>query len=73
MLGQTREVVLHVEGPTPEIKDPWGNIRRGATARTRINRKDFGMTWNQALDTGGLMISEVVDIIMEVELIKGRQ
>ena len=70
MLGQTREVVLRVEGPTPEIKDPWGNIRRGATARTRINRKDFGMTWNQALDTGGLMISEVVDIIMEVELIK---
>ena len=71
ILGQTREVVLRVEGPTPEIKDPWGNIRRGATARTRINRKDFGMTWNQALDTGGLMISEVVDIIMEVELIKG--
>ncbi len=70
MLGKTKEVVLHVDGPTPEIKDPWGNFRRGATARTRINRQDFGMTWNRVLDTGGIMISKVVDVIMEVELIK---
>ncbi len=70
MLGKTKEVVLHVDGPTPEIKDPWGNLRRGATARTRVNRHDFGMTWNRALDTGGIMISKMVDVIMEVELIK---
>ena len=73
MLGKTREVVLHVDGPTPEIKDPWGHIRRGATARARINRRDFGITWNQALDSGGFMISDVVDIIIEVELIEANQ
>jgi polyisoprenoid-binding protein YceI len=70
MLGKTKEVVLHVDGPTPEIKDPWGNFRRGATARTRINRQDFGMTWNRVLDTGGIMVSQVVEVIMEVELVK---
>jgi polyisoprenoid-binding protein YceI len=70
MLGKTKEVVLLVNGPTPEIRDPWGNLRRGATARTRVNRHDFGMTWNRALDTGGIMISKTVDVIMEVELIK---
>jgi polyisoprenoid-binding protein YceI len=70
MLGATREVVLEVDGPTPEIKDPWGNFRRGATARTALNRKDFGMTWNKVLDTGGIMIADQVTIIMEVELLK---
>jgi polyisoprenoid-binding protein YceI len=70
MLGVTREVVFQVDGPTPEIKDPWGNIRRGASARTRINRQDFGMTWNRVLDAGGVMIGKLVDVIMEVELIK---
>ena len=70
MLGVTKEVVLDVDGPTPEIKDPWGNIRRGATARTKINRQDFGMTWNKVLDTGGIMIGNEVNIIMEVELVK---
>ena len=73
MLGVTKEVVLHVDGPTPEIKDPWGNIRRGATARTRVNRHDFGMTWNRALDAGGIMISKMVDVIMEVELVKAAE
>jgi polyisoprenoid-binding protein YceI len=70
MLGVTKEVVLQVDGPTPEMKDPWGNIRRGASARTRINRQDFGMTWNRVLDAGGVMIGKEVDVIMEVELIK---
>jgi polyisoprenoid-binding protein YceI len=66
----TKEVVLEVDGPTPEIKDPWGNFRRGATARTTINRKDFGMTWNKVLDTGGIMVGDQITIIMEVELMK---
>jgi polyisoprenoid-binding protein YceI len=70
MLGVTREVVLAVDGPTPEIKDPWGNIRRGATATTKIDRKDYGMTWNNVLDSGGVMIGNEVNIIMEFELIK---
>lgn len=70
MLGVTREIVLQVDDLTPEIKDPWGNIRRGATARARINRQNFGMTWNRVLDTGGIMIAKEVDVIMEVELLK---
>src|SRR5438445_13270927 len=50
--GVTREVSLDVEGPSPEIKDPRGNIRAGAQVTTRINRKDFGLTWNQVLEAG---------------------
>src|SRR5439155_1167025 len=50
--GVTREVSLDVEGPTPEIKDPQGKVRAGAQATTKINRKDFGVTWNQALEAG---------------------
>jgi polyisoprenoid-binding protein YceI len=68
--GVTREVTVDVEGPTQEIKDPWGNLRRGATATTRINRKDFGLTWNRALETGGVVVGEDVDIFVEIELIK---
>jgi polyisoprenoid-binding protein YceI len=65
-----REITVEVEGPTPEVKDPWGNLRRGATATTRINRKDFGMTWNRVLDTGSLLVSDEVEIYVEVELVK---
>jgi polyisoprenoid-binding protein YceI len=68
--GVTKEVTVDVEGPTQEIKDPWGNFRRGATATTRINRKDFGLTWNRALETGGVVVGEDVDIFVEIELIK---
>jgi len=65
-----REITVDVEGPTLEVKDPWGNFRRGATATTKINRKDFGMTWNRVLDTGGLLVSDEVDIYVEVELVR---
>jgi len=68
--GTTREITVDVEGPTPEVKDPWGGIRRGATATTRINRRDFGMTWNKVLDPGGLLVGEDLDIYVEVELVK---
>jgi polyisoprenoid-binding protein YceI len=68
--GVTREVVLDVEGPSVESKDPWGNIRRGATATTRINRKDFGLAWNKALETGGVTVGEEVTITLEIEMIK---
>ena len=66
--GVTRQVVLDVEGPTPEIKDPWGYLRRGVEASTRINRKDFGLTWNAALETGGLVVGEEIEISLEIEL-----
>lgn len=68
--GVTKEVTLQVEGLDQEIKDPWGNVRRGATATTRINRKDFGLAWNQVLETGGVMVGEDVDIQIDVELIR---
>jgi polyisoprenoid-binding protein YceI len=68
--GVTKEVVLDVEGPSMETRDPWGNIRRGATATTTINRKDFGLTWNMALETGGVVVGEEVTITLEVELIR---
>lgn len=70
--GVTKEVVLDVEGPAKESKDPWGNIRSGAVASTKINRKDFGLTWNAALETGGVVVGDEVTINLEVELIKGK-
>ncbi len=68
--GITREVVLSVEGPTEEVKDPWGNTKAGASATTKINRKDFGLTWNQALETGGLLVGEDITITLDIELTK---
>ncbi len=68
--GITREVVLDVEPISPESRDPWGNIRRGTTASATINRKDFGLTWNKALETGGVVVGDEVTITLEVELIK---
>jgi polyisoprenoid-binding protein YceI len=68
--GVTRSVVLDVEGPSAESKDPWGKIRRGASASTKINRKDFGLTWNKALETGGVVVGEEITITLEIEMIK---
>ncbi len=56
--GVTREVVFNVEGPTAPGKDPWGNTRIGLSATTKINRKDFGLTWNAALETGGILVGD---------------
>lgn len=66
--GVTKEVVLNVETSGEEVKDPWGNVKAGATATTKINRKDFGLTWNQALETGGLLVGEDITITLDVEL-----
>ncbi|HLO14613.1 MAG TPA: YceI family protein [Anaerolineales bacterium] len=68
--GVTKQVVLDVEGPTKESKDPWGNIRKGATATTKISRKDFGLVWNKALETGGVAVGDEVTITLEIEMIK---
>lgn len=68
--GVTRQVVLDVEGPTKESKDPWGNIRKGVTATTKIYRKDFGLVWNAALETGGVAVGEEVTITLDIEAIK---
>jgi polyisoprenoid-binding protein YceI len=68
--GVTKEVVLNVDGPTEEQKDPWGNIRVGASATAKIKRSDFGLTWNAALETGGIMLGDDVKLELEVSLIK---
>ncbi len=68
--GVTRSVKFAVEGPTPATKDPWGNTRIGLAATTKINRKDFGLTWNAALEAGGVMVSEDVSISLDLELVK---
>lgn len=68
--GVTREVVLDVEGPTRAYKDPWGNIKRGASAVARINRKDFGLTWNAAIESGGVVVGDEITIALEIELLK---
>ena len=68
--GATREVVLKVEVPSAETKDPWGNARIGASATTRIKRSDFGLNWNAALETGGFLVGDNLKIELEVSLIK---
>jgi polyisoprenoid-binding protein YceI len=68
--GITRNVVFTVEGPTPPAKDPWGNTRLGLSASTKINRKDFGLTWNAALETGGILLGDEVTITLEVQFVK---
>ncbi len=66
--GVTREVTLEAtEGGRG--KDPWGNERVGFSATTRIDRRDFGLHWNQALETGGFLVGHDVDIDLEVEAI----
>jgi len=68
--GVTRKVAFDVEGPTPPAKDPWGNTRRGLSAATRINRKDFGLTWNAALETGGILVGDDVTLTLDVQVVK---
>lgn len=65
----TREVALDVER-LGTVKDPWGNQRAAFSAKTSVNRGDFGLTWNQALETGGVMVGDRIDIEIEVEAVK---
>jgi hypothetical protein len=67
--GVAKETVLQVEGPSPEVRHQ-GAVRRGASASTTINRQDFGLTWNQLLETGGVVVGDEVHITIEVELVK---
>jgi polyisoprenoid-binding protein YceI len=68
--GVTREVVLHVEGPSPAMKDPRGGLRAGASATARISRRDFGITWSKALDGGGVVVGDDIDVTIDVEGVK---
>lgn len=68
--GVTRPVILDVEGPTEEIKDPWGKQRVAASATAKINRKDFGLVWNAALETGGVVVGDEVKITIDVQAVR---
>jgi len=68
--GVIRPVVLAVEATDDEIRDPFGNLKRAATATARINRKDFGLTWNVALETGGFVVGDELRIEIDIELIR---
>ena len=68
--GVTKPAVLNVEEVSEPAKDPWGNTRIGLTANAKINRKDFGLTWNTALEAGGVLVGEEVAIALDVQFIK---
>src|SRR5579864_5216904 len=68
--GVTRQVTFDVEGPTPSVKDPWGNVRAGVTASAKINRKDFGLVWNALTEAGGVVVGDEVKITIDAELIQ---
>ncbi len=68
MRGVTKPAVLDVEGPTAPVKSPFdGSALIGATATTKINRKDFGLNWNKALEAGGVLVGDEVKVTLEVE------
>jgi len=68
--GVTKPVVLTVEGSPAPINDPFGNTKLGGTAKTRINRQEFGVAWSKKLDAGGVVVGDDVDITIDVELVK---
>lgn len=67
--GATRQVTLKVEFEG-QAKSPWGTTSVGFTAGGKINRKDWGLTWNQALETGGVLVGDEIDISIELELVR---
>jgi polyisoprenoid-binding protein YceI len=70
--GISKPVVLAVSH-TGDVKDPWGNEKAGFTATTTVNRKDYGMLWNKALDQGGFVLGDEVTITINLETIKEKQ
>ena len=72
MHGVTKPVTLTVDGPTPEIKDPQGNTRIGASATGQISRKDWGLVWNHSLEAGGVVVGDDVTITLDIEAIKAK-
>jgi polyisoprenoid-binding protein YceI len=67
--GITRDVVLDVES-LGTAKDPWGNERAAFSATAAVDRKDFGLTWNQVLETGGVMVGDRIEITIDIEAVR---
>ena len=68
--GVTQPVTVELERPSEEMKDPWGNLKIGASGSAKVKRKDFGLTWNAALEAGGLLVGDDVNIILDVQFVK---
>lgn len=66
--GVTHVVALEIDEPTSEYADPWGFVRMGASAKTKIKRSDFGMTWNSVLEAGGVLVGDEISLQLDVEL-----
>jgi polyisoprenoid-binding protein YceI len=67
--GVTKPATLDVD-MAAEVKDPWGKVRRGAQATTKISRKDYGLAWNKALETGGVVVGDEINITLDIEATK---
>jgi polyisoprenoid-binding protein YceI len=68
--GTSKPVVLKIEDISDDTKDPWGLLRRGATATTTINRKEFGVNFHAVLETGGIMVGDDVQISLDIEIVR---
>lgn len=68
MHGVTKAATFHFTTPAADRKDPWGNTKSGLTATTKINRQDWGLSWNKSLDEGGVVVGDEVIIEIDVEL-----
>jgi polyisoprenoid-binding protein YceI len=68
--GVTKQVLLDVDGPSASVKDPWGNMRSAISATTKVNRQDFGVKWNANIDGGGVVVSDDVNITIDLEMVK---
>jgi polyisoprenoid-binding protein YceI len=68
--GVTKLVTFSVEGPSIPAKDPWGNTRIGLSATAKINGKDFGITWNAALESGGILVGGDIQISLDMRFLK---
>ena len=70
--GVTKQITLDVEATDTEVKDPSGNLKIGASATVKIKRKEFGLAWNAALETGGFLVGDEVSITLDLQFIKQR-
>ncbi len=70
--GVTKPVTLDVHEVSEQAKDPWGNARIGASVKTKLKRSEFDLTWNAALEAGGVMIGDDVKLDFEIELVKAK-
>jgi polyisoprenoid-binding protein YceI len=68
--GVTKPVTLTVDETSDPVKDPWGNTRVGATAKAKLSRSDFGLVWNAAMETGGVMLGDDVKIEFDIEMVR---